>query len=232
MKARCIIIDDEHPARVLLTQYVSKMSQLELVGTFKNPVEALSFLNEQPVDIILLDIQMPELTGIEFLKSFTQKPKVILTTAYPNYALESYELDVLDYLLKPIKLERFINAINKALDLIKLEQKTSSESPQKTTISIKADHKIHLVPISEIKYIEGLREYVRFHLQSGEKIIALESLKKLESELPSSLFIRTHKSYIVNKTVIKSIYGNQLQVGEIYIPIGKSYRDEVTQRLT
>ena len=232
MTAKCIIIDDEHPARVLLTQYVSKVSHLELVGTFKNPVEAMSYLKDNQVDIILLDIQMPELTGIEFLKSFTQKPKVILTTAYPNYALEGYELDVIDYLLKPIKLERFIHAANKAYDLIKLEQNIQAPQAEKSTITIKADHKIHIVNLAEIKYIEGLREYVRFHMTTGEKLIALESLKKLETTLPAQQFFRIHKSYIVNKQMVKAIYGNQLELNGMYLPIGKSYREVVTQKLT
>jgi len=230
-KASCIIVDDEHPARVLLKEYVSKVPQLELVGVFKNPVEAMSFIRDHTVDIFLLDIQMPELTGIEFIKSLTQKPKVIFTTAYSNYALEGYELDVVDYLLKPIRFERFLHAINKALDLLSLEQNQSPGTVEEKILNLKADHKIHRVKISDINYIEGFKEYVRFHLPE-EKIITLESLKKLEDELSDDQFLRIHKSYIINTRKVKSIYGNQVEIGDQYLPIGKSYREKVFDRLT
>lgn len=230
MKATCIIIDDEHPARVLLEDYVSKTSQLELAGSFSNPIEAIAFMDTRPVDIIFLDIQMPEMSGIELLKSMPKRPKVIFTTAYQNYALEGYDLNVVDYLVKPIKLERFFQAVNKASALLKLEQ-GGKPAPADQVISVKADHRIYRVNVANIQYVEGLKEYVRFHLES-EKLITLESLKNLEETLPASSFIRIHKSYIVNKTKVKSIYGNQVQLdNSVYIPIGKLYRNEIMDRL-
>ena len=230
MSASCIIVDDEHPARVLLEDYVRKMPQLKLAGVFSNPIEAIAFMNTRQVDIILLDIQMPELSGIEFLKSMPKRPKVIFTTAYQNYALQGYDLDVVDYLLKPIKFERFLQAVNKASDLLKLEQK-EAPAVMDQVISVKADHRIHRVSVADIQYIEGLKEYVRFHLD-GEKLITLESLKRLEDTLPSGNFIRIHKSYIVNKAKVKSIYGNQVQLSNsTYVPIGKLYRNDIMERL-
>ena len=229
MNASCIIIDDEHPARVLLKEYVSKIPYLRLLGVFKNGMEALEYLNQNGVDIILLDIQMPELTGVEFLKTIPHKTKTIFTTAYSNYALDGYELDVVDYLLKPIRFERFLHAINKAMELIKLENKQFVSTSQ-IVLSIKADRKIHRVPIQNIKFIEGLKEYVRFHL-TNEKLIALESLKSLEELLPSDQFVRIHKSFIVNKEKIKAISGNQVQIDDSYIPIGKSYREGITNKI-
>ncbi|MCB0504224.1 MAG: response regulator transcription factor [Cyclobacteriaceae bacterium] len=229
MNASCIIIDDEHPARVLLKEYVSKIPYLRLLGVFKNGMEALEYLNQNGVDIILLDIQMPELTGVEFLKTIPHKTKTIFTTAYSNYALDGYELDVVDYLLKPIRFERFLQAINKAMELIKLENKQFVSTSQ-IVLSIKADRKIHRVPIQNIKFIEGLKEYVRFHL-TNEKLIALESLKSLEELLPSDQFVRIHKSFIVNKEKIKAISGNQVQIDDSYIPIGKSYREGITNKI-
>ena len=229
MNASCIIIDDEHPARVLLKEYVSKIPYLRLLGVFKNGMEALEYLNQNGVDIILLDIQMPELTGVEFLKTIPHKTKTIFTTAYSNYALDGYELDVVDYLLKPIRFERFLQAINKAMELIKLENKQFVSTSQ-IVLSIKANRKIHRVPIQNIKFIEGLKEYVRFHL-TNEKLIALESLKSLEELLPSDQFVRIHKSFIVNKEKIKAISGNQVQIDDSYIPIGKSYREGITNKI-
>lgn len=229
MSTTCIIIDDEHPARVLLKEYVSKVPYLSLSGVFKNAIEALEYLHEHHVDIILLDIQMPELTGIEFLKTVSHKPKTIFTTAYPNYALDGYELDIVDYLLKPIKFERFMQAINKAVDLIKLEN-NRLVLPEQMVLSVKADRKIHRVQVKDIKFIEGLKEYVRFHL-TNEKLIALESLKNLEEQLPSEMFVRIHKSFIINKEKVKAISGNQIQIDDQYIPIGKSFRESITDKI-
>lgn len=230
MTSSCIIIDDEKPARVLLETYVNKIKQLELLGSFSNALEAADFLSNNKVDIILSDIQMPDLTGIEFVKSLTHKPKIIFTTAYQNYALDGFELSVTDYLLKPIRFDRFLNAINKALDLITLEKDHGKTPLLDSTLTIKADHKIHRVKLQDIVYIEGLKEYVRYHT-IDQKIISLESLKKLEETLPKASFTRIHKSFIVNNNSVKSIYGNQIEIAGKYIPIGKTYRDTVIEAL-
>ncbi len=231
---RCLIIDDEYPARVLLKDYIQKMSFLKLTGSFKNPVEALSKIQSEPVDLIFLDIQMPELSGIEFLKSFPNKTNVILTTAYSEYALTGYELNVLDYLLKPISFERFVLAVNKAADIIRLQNDVKEpgrqEAEEKKFITVKADHKIIKISTDDIIYIEGLREYVTFYTKN-EKIVTLESLKNLESKLPATKFIRVHKSFIINKDRVKSLYGNQLEIEGKFIPIGKSYKEDVVKNV-
>lgn len=231
---RCIIIDDEYPARVLLKDYIQKVSFLKLTGSFKNPVEALSKIQSEPVDLIFLDVQMPELSGIEFLKSFPKKTNVILTTAYSEYALTGYELNVLDYLLKPISFERFVLAVNKAADLILLQNDAKGgnrdNSDEKRYIAVKADHKIIKIPVDDILYIEGLREYVTFYTRD-EKIVTLESLKNLENQLPGKKFIRVHKSFIINKDKVKSLYGNQLEIEGKFIPIGKSYKEDVVKNI-
>ncbi len=231
---QCIIIDDEYPARVLLKDYIQKVSFLKLTGAFKNPVEALSKIQSEPIDLIFLDIQMPELSGIEFLKSFPKKVNVILTTAYSEYALTGYELNVLDYLLKPISFERFVLAVNKAADIIRLQNDAKGSdgegSVEKKYITVKADHKIIKIFVDDILYIEGLREYVTFYTKN-EKIVTLESLKNLENKLPAMKFIRVHKSFIINKDRVKSLYGNQLEIEGKFIPIGKSYKDEVVRNV-
>ena len=237
MLLRCMIIDDEYPARVLLNDYASKLPLLQVVASCKTALEAMAVLREQTVDLIFLDIQMPELTGLEFLQSLTHPPLVIFTTAYADYALKGYELNVVDYLLKPFSFERFVQAVNKAAERFQLSQSTPSATPspiiqpeQKSFIVVKADHKLHRIAYEDILFIEGLREYVAFHTISG-KVITLESLKKLEEMLPSETFIRVHKSYIVNKKKVKSLYGNQLDIAGHWIPIGKLYRDEVVKHL-
>ncbi|SFV32837.1 LytR/AlgR family response regulator transcription factor [Thermoflavifilum thermophilum] len=237
MLLKCMIVDDEYPARVLLNDYANKLPLLQVVASCKTALEAMAVLREQSVDLIFLDIQMPELTGLEFLQSLAHPPLVILTTAYADYALKGYELNVVDYLLKPFSFERFVQAVNKAAERFQLSQGTthvssiaSAPPEQKSFIVVKADHKLHRIYYDDILFIEGLREYVAFHTAFG-KIITLESLKKLEDLLPADTFIRVHKSYIVNKKKVKSLYGNQLDIAGHWIPIGKLYRDEVVKHL-
>lgn len=228
MMMKCIIIDDEYPARVLLNEYASKIPELNVEASFKDPLEAISYLQDKSVDLIFLDIQMPQLGGVEFLKTLNNPPKVIFTTAYPDYAVEGFKLRVVDYLLKPIKFERFLEAVNKVSELLNLEKNRNTVSDD--AIIIKADHRVYRLSYDEILYIEGMKEYVRFHVLDS-KITTLESLIKLESILPQNQFYRVHKSYIVNKKMVKSLYANQLEIGESLIPVGKSYREEVIKKL-
>ncbi|MCL6524272.1 MAG: LytTR family DNA-binding domain-containing protein [Thermoflavifilum sp.] len=236
MTLKCLIVDDEYPARVLLNDYAKKLPLLEVVGLCKTALEATAVIREQQIDLIFLDIQMPELTGLEFLQTLAQPPLVILSTAYADYALKGYELNVVDYLLKPFSFERFVQAVNKAAEWFQLKQQattgnaTPSADASKPFIVVKADYKLHRIFYDDILFIEGLREYVAFHTNSG-KIITLESLRNLEETLPADMFIRVHKSYIVNKTKVKSLYGNQLDIAGQWIPIGKLYRDEVVKHL-
>jgi len=237
MKIRCVIIDDEFPARSLLKDYISKFPHLELAGTFKSPLEALPALQGGKVDLAFLDIQMPEISGMDFLKTFHLKNiLVVITSAYPQYALEGYELDVIDYLLKPFSFERFVQSVQKAGERMQNKagyaENASSSGSSPACIVVKADHKSYRVDTSRILFVEGLREYVAFHC-IDQKLVSLDSLKNLLEVLPSDSFMRVHKSFIVNRNQVKALYGNQLQMHYTSktVPIGQLYREEVRKKL-
>ena len=228
MKLNCMVVDDEHFARKLLREYIRKVPHLELIGTYKNALLATEGLQNHSIDLLFLDIQMPELKGTDFLKTLPQKPLTIFTTAYSEYALEGFELDVVDYLLKPIKFERFLQAVNKAQQRFK---PAALPTPSSTNyLILKSSHKTHKVHYQDITHIEGLKEYVIYHTTNG-KIIVLQSLKKLEETLPQDQFIRIHRSYIVNIAYAKSLAGNELAVNELVLPVGKTYLEEVKRRI-
>lgn len=235
---RSLIVDDEELARKLLTTYAARLPNLEIVGQCKNPIEALPFMQRDRIDLLLLDIQMPELTGIEFLKTLSYRPVVIFTTAYPDYALEGFSLDAVDYLLKPFSFERFVQGINKATELLRArrsEDKTGptaylSSAAQKEYIMVRSEHKIFRLKYEDISYVQGMREYVAFKTKGG-RILSLNSLKKLEQDLPSSRFVRAHKSYIVALDKIESLEGNMLLINGQKIPIGSNYKEEVLRLL-
>lgn len=240
---RTLVVDDEKIARTILENYISKLSNLELVAQCKNPIEALNVLQMEKIDLIFLDIQMPELTGIEFLKTLTSRPLIVFTTAYPEYALEGYNLEVLDYLVKPFRFNRFVQAVNKAakhLNLIHHSHNapaqplssTDLQSPAMDTdfLLVKSEHKVFRLKYEDILYIEGMREYVAFHL-ANQKILSLQTLKNLEISLPSYLFLRIHKSYIIAIRQVVSMEGNLLNLGKVKLPIGVSYREIVTDVL-
>ncbi len=231
MKYSCLIVDDEQLARNLLEGYVAKMPMLELRGKCKNPMEAMAIMQNERIDLLFLDIQMPELTGVEFIKTMQQKPAIIFTTAYSEYALEGYQLDVIDYLLKPFALERFVKAVNKAVEFMEMKRNVktgSSEAPD--SVLLHADHKIYKVNLDDILYIEGLKEYVSYYTRE-RRIIVLQSLKSIEESLPRDKFIRVHRSYIVPVHRIKILDGNQVQIGDKLIPIGRSYKEDVMKRV-
>lgn len=234
MSYTCLIVDDEQLARKLLEGFVDKVPGLVLKGMCKNPLEAMEILQNEHIDILLLDIQMPELTGVEFLKTLTDKPTTIFTTAYSEYAIEGYQLDVIDYLVKPFSLERFLQAINKAIGHIDLKRKATvsgdGKSGQKEFLLLHADHKIYKVRLEDIQYIEGLKEYVSYFTKE-KRIIVLQSLKSIEESLPKDQFIRIHRSYIVPIDKIKTLDGNQVQIGDKLIPIGRSYKEEVLKKV-
>lgn len=234
MSYTCLIVDDEQLARRLLKEFVSKIPMLELKGMCKNPLEAMDVLSKEHIDIMFLDIQMPEITGVEFVKSLQHKPATIFTTAYSEYALEGYQLDVIDYLVKPFPLDRFIKAVNKAIEYIDLKRNAYNSDQQNGADSdyllLHADHKIYKVALDEIKYIEGLKEYVSYYTKE-KRIIVLQSLKSIEASLPSDKFIRVHRSYIVPIDKIKTLDGNQVQIGDKLIPIGRSYKEDVLKRV-
>lgn len=240
MKIKCIIVDDEQLARDLLERYIRKFPGLDLVKSCRSPIDAIDYLQNENVDLMFLDIQMPDLKGTELLQSLKHRPVVIFTTAYQEYALEGYQLDVIDYMVKPISFERFLQGVNKAIDQIKLIRNSENiiksdsapimEKDDKKYIHLKAEHKVHKLNLNEIMYIEGLKEYVTFYMEN-RKIIFLESLKNLEILLPVSQFMRIHKSYIINIDKISLLYGNQVKIRDVYIPVGKSYKKEVVDRL-
>lgn len=226
MKLRCIIVEDEPLARNLITDYVSKVPYLELVEACSNPMRAMEVLKENQVDLMFLDIQMPEITGLTLLKVLQQKPLVILTTAYSQYALESYDLDVVDYLLKPITFDRFLKAVEKANQRHNKKDHavpvTASSSPP-DFVFIKDGSKMIKVRYNDILYIEGLKDYVTIHT-STQKIVSLQRLKTLEEELPRARFVRIHNSYIVNLSAIDVIHKNDVQIGQAHLPISDSYK--------
>jgi DNA-binding LytR/AlgR family response regulator len=237
MNLKCVIIDDEFLARKYLKDYVSKLPMLELVGDFNSPLKAMELIKSGEVDLIFLDIQMPDISGIEFLKTMDRAPHVVLTTAYEEYALQGYELNVVDYLLKPFSFERFLKAVNKVQELAEKNQKVQSATPepgdsnQKPQLKedhmiIRADRKLYKINYEDLIYIEGQKAYVTFHTKK-KNITALASLRDLEEQLPSSHFLRIHKSYIVSIHEIESLEGNQVEIGGTHLSIGKSYRSEV-----
>jgi DNA-binding LytR/AlgR family response regulator len=223
---RCIVADDEQLARKLMESYVAKVPFLELVASCKNGLEVNEVLQNEEIDLLITDIQMPELMGTDLVKTLTNPPLVIFTTAYKDYAIEGFELNAIDYLLKPFAFERFLTAANKAKEHYDSHQDHKDVSLKKDYMTIKADHKLYKVQYTDIKYIEGQREYVSFHTPTG-RITALMSLKKLEESLPSEIFIRCHKSYIINKQMVTTLEGNSLVIQEKSIPIGQSYKERV-----
>jgi len=230
---RCLIVDDEPLALHILEDYMSKVPYLQLVKSTTNPIEALTLVQEGNVDLVFLDVQMPELTGIQFLRIANGRAKVILTTAYPQYALEGYELDVIDYLLKPIAFDRFFKSVQKAQTVLQPAAKPMlNESVQQQQqdflsdfIFVKTEHKIQKVYLNDILFIEGLKDYISI-FTPVERIITLQNMKKMEDALPAKNFIRVHKSYIVSINKIDSIERSRIFIGDKIIPVGDTYRDE------
>lgn len=238
MHMRCIAIDDEPLALKVIERFVSKVPFLELQRSFQNPVEASLYLQENPIDLIFLDIQMPDLTGMQFLQSLTNPPKVIFTTAHSEHAAESYDLDAIDYLLKPIPFERFLKGVNKAFKLHQLEADHAEGQEAEDAIHdalspylfLKSDTRIFKVKRDEIRYIEGMRDYIAVHTPQ-RRIMTLMSLSKMLLRLPPSDFIRVHKSYIINLHHIALIKQNRIIIGEKEIPISNTYREDFFSRI-
>jgi len=232
---RCLVVDDEPLALHILEDYISKIPFLELVKATTNPIEALTMVQEGNIDLVFLDVQMPELTGIQFLKISNGKTKVILTTAYSQYALEGYELDVVDYLLKPIAFDRFFKAAQKAQGVIQPAVKQPIAEPVQQIqqqqqdfsndfIFVKSEYKIQKVYLNQILFIEGLKDYISI-FTPAERIITLQNMKKMEDTLPEKHFVRVHKSYIVALNKIDSIERSRIFIGDKIIPVGDTYRD-------
>jgi two-component system LytT family response regulator len=221
----CLIVDDEPLARNLMTEYVRKVGFLQLVKACSSPLEALEILRSTPVDLLFLDVQMPGLTGIAFLKSLQKKPQVILTTAYSEYAMEGYELDVADYLLKPITFERFLKAVDKVSTRLTRTPETLPQEPSPDYIFVKDGTKLVKIRWDDILYVEGLKDYVTIHTLQ-QKVVSLQRLKVLEEQLPGQKFMRVHNSFIISLEAIKAIQKDKVQIADAWIPIGDTYRKE------
>ena len=229
---RCMIIDDEPLAIDLIQDYVSKTEGFELAGIFTNPIDALHKIDQLNVDIIFLDVQMPELSGIQFLKIKKGSCHFVMTTAYEEYALEGFEHDVVDYLLKPISLERFMIAADRIKKRLSKESinSVSSLTSNSEYIFVKSEYKTLKINLAEIKYLEGLSDYIQIHLED-KKILTLDTLKNFTGRLPSNNFTRVHKSFVINMDQIDHIERNQIIIGDKRIPIGGKYLKNFQERL-
>lgn len=229
-KYNVLIVDDEFLARKLLSEYVSKVDYLQLIDTCSDATKAMEVLHKEQIDILLLDIQMPDISGMEMLKLIDKKPSVILTTAYSEYAVDAFSLGVIDYLLKPFDYARFLQAINKAVN-INTSTTVASTDMSNDYLMVKADYKLYKVNYDDLLFIEGQHEYVTFHTKA-KRITALYSLKNLEDTLPKDRFVRVHKSFIVSIKNIEDIDKTNVSVAGSKIPVGASYRDALIERLS
>ncbi len=247
-RINCLVVDDEPLAREVLLRFINREPSLLLLAECENAVQALAILRQQPVDLLFVDIQMPELLGTDLIRILRNPPKVIFTTAYPEYAVESYELDVVDYLLKPIQFERFLKAVNKASLQIAPTASTSAISPAPPTdrndrphpsdrpdptdsyLYFRTDRKMVKVILEDIVYIEGMKNYIKINTTKGV-IITKHSMAAIEAMLPETTFLRAHRSYIVSQSKISSYTGEYIGIGKVEIPIGKLYKSSVMKTL-
>ena len=231
MSVSCIIVDDEPLAREVLEKYISECPMLDLKASCSSAYEALDILDRIPASVVFLDINMPELSGLSMIRSLDRPPEIVFTTAYPEYAVEGFELDAADYLVKPFSFERFLKAVNKATK--RIEKQNTPEpgtAEQKKFLMIKADGKIYQVDYASIFYMEAMGDYVRIHSDSG-MITTYETLKNMEEILPEEHFLRVHRSYIIALDRITFLEGNRLRLAESDIPVGQSYRKDLLNRM-
>jgi len=228
-----VAIDDEPLALQLVTGYIEKTPSLKLAGRFDNPLDAVEFMAQNKVDLVFVDIQMPDLSGIEFTRLMEKGPKVVFTTAFEKYALEGYKLEVVDYLLKPFSYEEFLSAVHKVQKLIKLEHKALlNVEANDEFLFLKSDYKIRRINFNDILYVEGLKDYVKVYIQNSQRpILSLSTMKLIESKLPESKFMRIHRSYIVNLEKIDTIERSRIVFGKTYIPVGEQYKDKFQEFL-
>ncbi len=235
MRIKCLIVDDEPPARDVLKRYVEEIPTLEMAEECANAIQAITILQQQPIDLIFLDIRMPQLNGIDFLKTLKNSPKIIFTTAFSEYALEGYELDIVDYLMKPIRFDRFLKAVNKAFPTPNhkqaLEQTIPTEEKKNESfIYFRSDRKMVKILLSDILFIESMKDYVKV-VTANTSIMTKQSISSVETMLPEKSFIRIHRSFIVSINKIKSFTNEVIEIGETEIPIGKLYRNSVIKQL-
>lgn len=231
MKTHILIVDDEPLARKLIRSHASKIDQLELVGECGNAMDAARVLQQRQVDLMFLDIQMPEVTGVTFASALTNPPGIILTTAHRNFAPEAFDIEAIDYLLKPISFERFFKSVNKFFDRSASVGMQVVENEQKEFVYVRADRKIHKIFCDEIVYVESLDDYVKVHL-ADKVLVTRESITALSEKLPGRLFVRVHRSFIVNSERVKTISHESLQVNAREIPFGRAFRKSALQQLS
>jgi len=228
---RCIIVDDEQLVRELLEDNISQIPFLQLIKTCKNPLEAIDILQTAQIDLIFLDIQMPRLNGLQFLQTLKNPPLVILVTAYEKYALEGFDLNVVDYVLKPFSLERFLKACNRANDLFKLQQSSKvveTDIPEDFFVNV--EYTLVKIVVADIDYIEGLKDYIKIHLSSSIKpVLTRMTIKAIEEKLPPPAFIRTHKSFLAAANKITTVKRDFVYIGQKEIPVSESYKENITR---
>lgn len=230
MSINCIIIDDEPLARKGLKEYIADVDFLKLVGEFDNPLKAADMIGRGEAQLLFLDIQMPKITGLEFFKTLQQPPPVIFTTAYPQYALEGFEVNALDYLVKPVSFDRFFKAVLKAKEYYEVRDTNSKEADATEYFFIKADNKLVKILFDEVLYVEALQNYVTIHTPA-KKYMTYLTFKSVEDYLPADKFLKVHKSYIVAASKIDTIEGNDIRIGQQHIPISRNQKDEVMDKL-
>lgn len=228
MKITCIIVDDEPLAIRVLEKYIATIPYLQLIQSFDNPLAAMRFLQKARIDLIFLDINMPELSGINLVKALRKPPLIVFTTAFPNHAVQGFELDAIDYLVKPFSKERFLKAIQKVgLSL----EKAPTKNTVATHLTIRADRKLYRIPFEDILYCQAYGDYVKV-ITSDKPLLPKTSLSKLSEQLPHDLFIRIHRSYLIAWNQVKYMEGNQVKIGDVLIPIGQQYKDQLLERLS
>ena len=226
----CIILEDEIPAQKILKNYLGKLPNVELLGVFKAAIEANSFLNNNHVDVVFLDINLPDISGIDFIKTIKNPPAIIITTAYPDYAVSSFELDtIVDYLVKPFSFDRFLKGINKAKERIE-NSKEKPNNQSEEILFLNVDKTLHKIDTNKIVYIESDRNYITV-ITDKKKLSYIDSLKNWAEKLPKSQFIQVHKSYIINRAFVEKISGNEIYVQGNRIPIGRTYKQDLLKQL-
>ncbi|XLS29534.1 LytR/AlgR family response regulator transcription factor [Flavobacteriaceae bacterium M23B6Z8] len=239
---KCIIIDDEPLALNIIKSYCEDLGTLQVAGIYTNALDALPLLNSEKIDLIFCDIEMPQINGIEFIKALTQQPMFIFTTAYPEYALEGFELNAVDYLVKPVPFPRFIKAVSRARELYQLKSDTQVntinltptqgvEGQNDPVIFVKADYNNVRIKLEDIRFVQGLKDYLKIHTQENKPILTLMNFKEILAKLPAQNFLRVHRSFIVNIHHIESIQRNKIVIRDIRIPIGDSYKSEFFKRI-
>ena len=226
MTLNCAIIDDEPLALEMMSDYVQKTAFLTLTGAYNSAVQAIKTIRENPVDLLFLDIQMPELSGLEFAKVLPKRTKVVFTTAFPQYAVEGYEVEAFAYILKPISYEAFLKVAKRAYDWFSQSEKAKNYAKDRF-IFVKSDYKLVRIDLDDILFIEGLKDYVRIYTENGDKIMSLMNMKTLEDFLPKPEFLRSHRSYIVHMNKVKCLDRFRMNIGENYIPVSESYKDVI-----